>query len=191
MQYTVLRILHHSLEVLGAYIQCAVCLKLICKISLWTPEMKIYLHDVNNIKKCKHILTNPSKLCICRFTVHNRNLDNMSNKLCFEIRNHRLAKFETVWCYLQFQSNTPWLPSICIHVKVIHLLLVWCHSHIHTAFILCLTLFCFNGLCQFTPLLNLCSLVFSFMPFGWLHSVMLIPYFWCEYQFLCRNTTRE
>lgn len=31
----------------------------------------------------------------------------------------------------------------------------------------CFTSFCFNTPCQFTPLCNLCSLIFSLSPFGW------------------------
>jgi len=31
-----------------------------------------------------------------------------------------------------------------------------------------------NAPCQFTPLLNLCSLPFGLKPFGWLHTWMLM-----------------
>lgn len=39
----------------------------------------------------------------------------------------------------------------------------------------CFMPFCFNSHCQFTPVLNLCPLIFSLTPFGW-----LTPYFWWE-----------
>jgi hypothetical protein len=39
------------------------------------------------------------------------------------------------------------------------------------------TPFCFNAPCQFTPLRNLHSLNFGIMPFGWMCSIMLTPYF--------------
>ena len=45
----------------------------------------------------------------------------------------------------------------------------------------CFMPFCCNALCQFTPLLNLCCLIFSLMPFCWLYSVVMNPPFWWEY----------
>jgi len=39
------------------------------------------------------------------------------------------------------------------------------------------TPFYFNTPCQFTPFLNLCSLIFGLTPFGWLCSITLIAYF--------------
>jgi len=39
----------------------------------------------------------------------------------------------------------------------------------------CFMLF-FNIPFQYAPLLNLCPLIFSWLPFGWLHSDMLTPY---------------
>jgi hypothetical protein len=49
---------------------------------------------------------------------------------------------------------------------------------------LCYTPFYFNALCQFTPLLNLRSLIFGLTPFGWLLFIVLTSYFWWEYNFL-------
>jgi hypothetical protein len=37
--------------------------------------------------------------------------------------------------------------------------------------------FCFNVFCQFTPLLNLQSLIFGSAPIGWLRSITLTGYF--------------
>ena len=37
------------------------------------------------------------------------------------------------------------------------------------------TLFCFNAPCQYTTLLNLCSLISGLTPFGWLRSITLNP----------------
>jgi hypothetical protein len=37
--------------------------------------------------------------------------------------------------------------------------------------------FFFNSPCQFTPLFNLCSLIFGLLTSGWLHSIALTPYF--------------
>jgi hypothetical protein len=47
----------------------------------------------------------------------------------------------------------------------------------------CFTPFCFNAPCQFTPLLNLRSLIFGLTLLGWLHSITLTPYFWWGYHF--------
>jgi hypothetical protein len=41
--------------------------------------------------------------------------------------------------------------------------------------------FCSNALCQPTPLLNLCTIIFGLTPLGWLFSVMLTPHFSWEY----------
>jgi len=38
---------------------------------------------------------------------------------------------------------------------------------------ICFMRFCFNASCQFTPLLNLYSIIFSLMSFGWLICVYL------------------
>lgn len=35
---------------------------------------------------------------------------------------------------------------------------------------------CFNTLCHFTPLFNLCCLIFGLAPFDWLHSITLISF---------------
>jgi len=43
---------------------------------------------------------------------------------------------------------------------------------------LVLRLFCLNAPYQFTPILNLRSLIFRLTPFGWLHSATLAPYLW-------------
>jgi hypothetical protein len=63
-------------------------------------------------------------------------------------------------------------------------------------------LFCFNAPCQYALLLNLCPLIFSVTPFGWLHFSMLtllIPLFlmgiffnyaFFIYAYFFRNTTR-
>jgi len=40
-----------------------------------------------------------------------------------------------------------------------------------------LRLFYFNVPYQFTPLLNLRSLIFGLTPFGWLLSITVTPYF--------------
>ena len=48
---------------------------------------------------------------------------------------------------------------------------------------LCYTPFCSHVPCQFTPLLNLRSLIFGLTPFGWLHFIALF-YFWWEHPFL-------
>jgi len=51
---------------------------------------------------------------------------------------------------------------------------------LHVAFVVYLTFvtsFCFNTLCQYTPLLNLYPLIFSLTPFGYLRFIMLTPYF--------------
>jgi hypothetical protein len=51
---------------------------------------------------------------------------------------------------------------------------------------ICFTPLCFSAPCQFAPLLNLRSFIFSSTPFGWPRSIMLTPYSWCEYNFyLC------
>jgi hypothetical protein len=39
----------------------------------------------------------------------------------------------------------------------------------------CFMPFCFNTACQYTPLLNVCPLIFGLTYFGWLCSVMLSP----------------
>ena len=36
---------------------------------------------------------------------------------------------------------------------------------------ICYVPFCFDTSCQFTPLSNLCSVIFSLIPFGWLFSI--------------------
>jgi len=46
---------------------------------------------------------------------------------------------------------------------------------LYDARVLCYAFF-LNALRQFTPLLNLCSLIFSLTSFGWQRSVTLIPY---------------
>jgi hypothetical protein len=54
---------------------------------------------------------------------------------------------------------------------------------------------CFNTPCQFTPLLNLRSLVFGLRPFGWLHSITLTSLFSDRsiifYAHIFRNTTQQ
>ena len=47
----------------------------------------------------------------------------------------------------------------------------------------CFTTFCFKDPCQFTPFLNLRSLIFSLTPCGWLRSVALTYSLWWEYHF--------
>jgi hypothetical protein len=49
-----------------------------------------------------------------------------------------------------------------------------------------LFLFCFNALFQFTPLLNLRSLIFDLTPFSELLSITITPYFCREYHSLFR-----
>ena len=46
---------------------------------------------------------------------------------------------------------------------------------------ICFVPFCSNALWQFTPVLNLRTIIFGLMPFGWLFSVMLTPHFSWEY----------
>jgi hypothetical protein len=48
---------------------------------------------------------------------------------------------------------------------------------LHVGPVLCLFVSHCFALTPLTPPLNLCSLIFSVMPCGWLSSVMLNPYF--------------
>jgi hypothetical protein len=50
--------------------------------------------------------------------------------------------------------------------------------------------FCFNTLSNLHQFL-ICPLTFGLMPFGWLHSIMLNPYFWGKYHFLFMFTSSE
>jgi len=47
----------------------------------------------------------------------------------------------------------------------------------------CFTHFCFNAFCQFTPLLNLCSLIFSLMPLWLVNLCLFEPLFFMGLSF--------
>jgi hypothetical protein len=70
-------------------------------------------------------------------------------------------------------------------------ILTWEHkvrSHLWDSYINyfpspCFAPLCFKAACQFTPLLNLCFVIFGLMPFDWLHWVTLTLSFCWEYRF--------
>ena len=66
-------------------------------------------------------------------------------------------------------------PTYCSVVQkfVSHILAVTVlHGNLSPCFVpICCMPFCFDTSCQFNPLSNLCSVIFSLMPFGWLCSI--------------------
>ena len=48
---------------------------------------------------------------------------------------------------------------------------------------ICFTSFCCTTPCQITPLLNLCSVIFSLTPSSCLYSITQTPYLWGKYHF--------
>ena len=97
------------------------------------------------------------------------------------------------------RKSTYWIISYLTRIRQAYILQV-CHSILKfmarswaskymKAFYYahCFTPFCFNASWKFTLLRNFCCRIFGLMPFGWLHSIMLIPYFWwdCHSWFMC------
>ena len=125
---------------------------------------------------------------ICWLSKNNLNLGSEVDYFC----KHRIFKHVLMCIYYKIgahlevcilessQMVIPSHPQLCVCVCVCTRVHTHTHTHTHTAFFCRFFInnaFCLSTPSWFTPLLNLRSPVFGLMPFGWLHSTMLTPYF--------------